>query len=145
MGVKATATGIGDRSKEGAGRPGRGTGTGGAIGRVSQMSIGYTETTARLTLGDSKMTIPVMVHPARGLFEAFVVGAPDMNATASTREEALSKLETAISKRVEQGELVMLDVPPRGLASVFGAFRDDPTLQQICDEAYRLRDAEIQE
>jgi predicted RNase H-like HicB family nuclease len=90
------------------------------------------------------MTIPVMVQPAQGQFDAFLVGAPEVTATASTREEALAKLETAISRRVEQGELVMLEIPLRGFASVFGAFRDDPTLQEICDEAYRQRDADIQ-
>jgi hypothetical protein len=89
------------------------------------------------------MTFPVMVHPTEGRFEAFLVGAPGVIATASTREEALEQLEKAISERLHQGELVMLEVPPRGLASLFGKYRDDPTLQEICDEAYRLRDESI--
>jgi hypothetical protein len=91
------------------------------------------------------MTFPVMVHPTQGRFEAFLVGAPEVIATASTREGALEQLEKAISERLHQGELVMLEVPRRGLASLFGQFRDDPTLQEICDEAYRSRDANIQE
>ena len=67
-----------------------------------------------------------------------------MSATAATREEALAKLESAISTRLDKGELVALEVR-RGLAGLFGKFRDDPTLRGICDEAYNERDAELQE
>jgi hypothetical protein len=91
------------------------------------------------------MTFPVIVHPAAGQFEATLVGAPDMCATAATREEALAKLEAAISRRLDKGELVALEVRRRGLAGLFGKFRDDPTLREICAEAYRERDAELQE
>lgn len=91
------------------------------------------------------MTFSVTVHPSNGQYEAALVGAPDVNATAPTREEALAKLETAISKRLEQGELVQLEVRRHGLAGLFGKFRDDPTLREICEEAYRERDADVQE
>lgn len=91
------------------------------------------------------MTFSVTVHPSNGQYEAALIGAPDVNATAATREEALAKLETAISKRLEKGELVQLEVPRRGLAGLFGKFRDDPTLREICEEAYRERDADVQE
>ena len=91
------------------------------------------------------MTFPVIVHPTAGQFEAALVGAPDVSATAATREEALAKLEAAISKRVEKGELVALAIRRRGLAGLFGKFRDDPTLREICEEAYKERDAEVQE
>ena len=91
------------------------------------------------------MTFPVIVHPAAGQFEAALVGAPDVCVTAATREEALAKLESAISKRLDQGELVMLEVRRRGLAGLFGKFRDAPTLREICEEAYRERDAELQQ
>jgi predicted RNase H-like HicB family nuclease len=42
------------------------------------------------------MTFPVIVHPSDGLFEAALAGAPDVRATASTREEALAALELAM-------------------------------------------------
>lgn len=90
------------------------------------------------------MTFPVIVHPAAGQFEATLVGVPEMCATAATREEALAKLESAISKRLDKGELVALEVRRRGLAGLFGKFRDDPTLREICAEAYKERDAELQ-
>lgn len=90
------------------------------------------------------MTFPVVVHTAHGEFEASLVGAPDVYATGQTREEALAKLESAISRRLDEGELVMLEVRPRGLAGLFGRFQDDPTLREICAEAYRERDADVQ-
>jgi predicted RNase H-like HicB family nuclease len=91
------------------------------------------------------MTFPVIIHSTAGQFEASLVGAPDVNARAPTREEALAKLESAISKRLDDGELVALDVRRKGLAGLFGKFRDDPTLREICDEAYQERDADVRE
>jgi hypothetical protein len=90
------------------------------------------------------MTFPVLVHSTQGQFEATLVGAPDVCAIAPTREQALAKLESAISKRLDQGDLVALEVRRRGLAGLFGKFRDDPTLSEICEEAYKERDADVQ-
>ena len=58
---------------------------------------------------------------------------------------SLAALEVAIEKRVEQGELVNLEIGRKGLAGLFGKYRDDPTLQDICDEAYKERDADVRE
>lgn len=91
------------------------------------------------------MNFSVVVHPNAGQFEASLVGAPDVRAVAPTRVAALAALETVIEKRVEQGELVTLEIGRKGLAGLFGKYRDDPTLQDICDEAYRERDADVQE
>ena len=91
------------------------------------------------------MTFSVTVHSAAGQFEASLIGSPDMRATAPTRVGALAALEAVIEKRVEQGELVTLTTGRKGLAGIFGKYRDDPTLQDICDEAYRQRDADVRE
>jgi hypothetical protein len=91
------------------------------------------------------MTFPVTVHPLHGQFEAALVGAPDVRATAPTREEALVALESAIARRLDQGELVALEIHRRGLAGLFGKYRDDSTLRDICDAAYEERDADVQE
>jgi len=91
------------------------------------------------------MTFPVTVHSSQGQFEAALVGAPDLRATAATREEALAALESAISQRLDQGELVALDLPRRGLAGLFGKYRDDPTLREIREAAYQERDADVRE
>jgi hypothetical protein len=68
-----------------------------------------------------------------------------VRATAPIPAEALAALETAIEKRVEQGELVTLEIGRKGLAGLFGKYRDDPTLQDICEEAYKDRDADVRE
>jgi hypothetical protein len=91
------------------------------------------------------MTFPVIVHPSQGLFEASLAGAPDVRATAATREEALTALESAIAQRLDRGELVALEVRRRGLAGLFGKYRDDPTLREICAAAYQERDADVSE
>lgn len=91
------------------------------------------------------MTFPALVHPSHGQFEAALVGAPDVCATAATREEALAALESAIAQRLDRGELVALDVRRRGLAGLFGKYRDDPTLREISEAACRERDADVSE
>jgi hypothetical protein len=91
------------------------------------------------------MTFPVIVHPSQGQFEAALIGAPEVRATAPTREEALAALESQIARRLDQGELVALEVRPRGLAGLFGKYRDDPTLREICEAAYQERDADVRE
>ena len=97
------------------------------------------------TLGLSAMTFPVIVHRSNGQFEAALVGAPEVRATAATREEALAALEAALARRLDKGELVALEVPRRGLAGLFGKYRDDPTLREICEAAYQERDAGVRE
>ena len=91
------------------------------------------------------MSFSVVVHATNGQFEASLVGAPDVRATGATRVVALAALEAVIEKRVTQGELASLEVGRKGLAGLFGKYRNDPTLQDICDEAYRERDADVRE
>ena len=91
------------------------------------------------------MTFPVSVHPSNGQFEATLIGAPDVRATAATREKALRALQSTIAERLDQGELVALEVPRRGLAGLFGKYRDDPTLPEICEAAYQERDADVRQ
>jgi len=91
------------------------------------------------------MTFTVSVHPSDGQFEAALVGAPEVRAKAPTRQDALVALESAIAKRLDQGELVALDIRGRGLAGLFGKYRDDPTLRDICKAAYQERDADLSE
>ncbi len=68
-----------------------------------------------------------------------------VSATALTREEALAALESEIADRLDHGELVALEVRRRGLAGLFGKYRDDPTLREICEAAYKERDADVSE
>ena len=89
------------------------------------------------------MTFPVVVHPSNDQFAASLVGAPEVSATAATREEALAALQSTIGKRLDKGELVALEVGAGGLIGLFGKYRDDPTLREICEAAYLERKADL--
>jgi len=88
------------------------------------------------------MTFPATVHRSNGQFEAALVGAPNVRATAATREGALAALRLLIVERLDEGELVALEIGRKGLTGLFGKYRDDPTLREICVEAYKERDAD---
>ena len=87
------------------------------------------------------MTFPATVHPSNGEFEAALVVAPDDRATVRTREDALAALESVLAERLDHGQLVALEVRRHGLTGLFGKYRDDPTLREICAQAYQDRDA----
>jgi hypothetical protein len=107
---------------------------------VAGNSLGFT---LQFHSGKRAMTFPVAVHPWRGQFQAALLGAPDVNATAPTREEALDALKTAIAKRLDGGELIAMEVGGKSLSGLFGKYRDDPALRDICDEAYKERDVDV--
>src|SRR5439155_149769 len=88
------------------------------------------------------MTFAILVQPQNGQFAAALVGAPDIRANAATRSEAIAALEAAVAQRVARGELLTLEIARGGLSSLAGKYHDDPTLREICEEAYRQRDAE---
>ena len=88
------------------------------------------------------MTFSVIVSPLEDRFTAALVGEPEVRAIGRTREAAIAALKTEVRQRVECGELVTLDIDSVGITSLAGKYRDDPTLEDICAEAYRERDAE---
>ncbi|MCL4207611.1 MAG: hypothetical protein KJ000_34445 [Pirellulaceae bacterium] len=90
------------------------------------------------------MTFPVFVEACQGQFTAQLVGAPAVQVVGTTRDQALAGLRAAIRERLRTGELTLLEIEPLGISDLAGTYRDDPTLREICDEAYRLRDAERQ-
>lgn len=90
------------------------------------------------------MTFPVLVKAQNGHFTASLVGAPNLSVVDSTRSLALAALKAEIQQRIEQGELVSLEIETMGVSELAGIFSDDPTLRDICEEAYQLRDAEKQ-
>ena len=88
------------------------------------------------------MTFPVFVEAGQGRFTAQLVGAPAVQVVGPTRDQALAGLRAAIQERVRTGELTSVEIEPLGISDLAGTYRDDPTLREICAEAYRLRDAE---
>jgi hypothetical protein len=90
------------------------------------------------------MSFPILVEAQNGHFTAFLVGAPDLSVVKATREQAIAALRVEIQHRIHQDELLSLEVETVGVSDMAGIFTDDPTLRDICDEAYRLRDSEIE-
>jgi hypothetical protein len=90
------------------------------------------------------MTFPVLIESSNGQFAAALVGAPTIRAVGPTRAEALAALQAELAQRLARGELVPLKLVPTGVSGLAGTYRADPTLGDICTEAYRTRDAESQ-
>lgn len=90
------------------------------------------------------MTFPVLVEGQNGYFTASLVGAPHLSAEEATRDEAISTLKTEIQQLIAQGALLSLEVDIIGVTDLAGKFKDDPTLREICEQAYQTRDAESQ-
>ena len=91
------------------------------------------------------MSFPVFIHQDNGHFVATLLGAPDVRVTAATRDGALTQMQNVLDQRFAQGELVFLDVPRKGIMAIAGKYKDDESLAEICEEAYRQRDAEPKE
>jgi hypothetical protein len=89
------------------------------------------------------MTFAVKVESTDDRFTAVLLGAPDVQSTGTTADEAVDGLRKEIERRTNSGCLRTVDVPTAGLSTFAGRFRDDPTLREICEEAYRLRDEEV--
>jgi hypothetical protein len=56
------------------------------------------------------MSVPVWVEQQNGKFTATVLGAPQVRAEGSTREEAIRALRATIAGYRDRGQLVLLDV-----------------------------------
>jgi hypothetical protein len=91
------------------------------------------------------MSFPVFIRQDNGNFVATLIGAPDVQVAAPTRERALADLQTALHQRMSHGELIFLDLPAQGIMALAGKYRDDPCLTDIRDDIYRERDAEPKE
>lgn len=88
------------------------------------------------------MTFPIMVESSEGQFRASLVGDPGLCVGAPSREAAVAGLKEQLRQRVAQGQLLSLDVDSESVWGLAGKFADDPTLRDICAEAYAARDAE---
>ena len=91
------------------------------------------------------MSFPVRIHQDNGHFVATLIGVPDVHVIAPTRDAALAAMQAVLQQRMFSGELVFLDPAPKGIMSLAGKYRDDPTLADIREEIYRERDAEPKE
>lgn len=88
------------------------------------------------------MTVPVMVEQTDGQFCASLVGAAGLSVVRPSRAEAIEALRGELAKKIASGELLNLELQPLGVSGLAGTFGGDPDLRDICEEIYRLRDAE---
>src|SRR5438270_870635 len=95
--------------------------------------------------GEQPMKFPVLVESSNGAYVASLAGSESVRVSRPTREAAVIAVQSEIARRVATGELVTVDVPNTNISASFGAFADDPTLEDICDEIYRERAAEPKE
>ncbi|MEZ4867972.1 MAG: hypothetical protein R3C14_41980 [Caldilineaceae bacterium] len=92
------------------------------------------------------MSFPILIQSVNGKYSASLMGAPEIKVLEPTHEKAINALRTIIGQRVLAGEVLFLDLNEViGVSGLAGKYADDPTLQDICEEAYRLRDAELAE
>ncbi len=90
------------------------------------------------------MSFPIYVEAQNGHFVASLVGVPGLSVVENSHAQAIASLRTAIQQRIAQGNLVALEIDAIGVSALAGKYQDDPTLREICAEAYQLRDAENQ-
>jgi len=84
--------------------------------------------------------IPVLVELNNGRFFASIANDPKFRAEGASRDEAVRTLESDLQAKVARGEIVWINIPKRAITDFAGSFQDDPELDEIVREAYRLRD-----
>jgi hypothetical protein len=88
------------------------------------------------------MTFPISVEVENGSYIASLIGEPALRVVETTRGQALATLRMRLQQRIAQGELLALEIEPVGVSTLAGKYQDDPTLLEICEQAYQFRDAE---
>jgi hypothetical protein len=91
------------------------------------------------------MTFPIVIERCEGQFRASLVGDPGLWVGAPTQAAAVAALKEQLRERVAQGQLLSVDVDSEAVWGLAGKFADDPTLRDICADAYAARDAEVAE
>lgn len=86
------------------------------------------------------MHLPVLIEAVNGHYVAKLASAPDVKAMAATRAGAMEALRAIVDRRIDEGDLAFMTITPKGPHAWAGVFKDDPTLDEICREAYRQRD-----
>jgi hypothetical protein len=88
------------------------------------------------------MTIPVLVEQQNGRFTATVLGAPQLRADGSTREEAVTVLRANLSARAASGELVTVELPAPAVPFPDRHYTEEEleAIREMTAEIYRERD-----
>ncbi len=91
------------------------------------------------------MPFPIVVESTDGQFSARLLGDKSVCVVRPTRHEAVDAIAREIERRVQDGELVSIDIPKPGAAAMIGLGADDPTWPELVREIYAERDRERDE
>ena len=88
------------------------------------------------------MTFPILVEPTSGQYTASLLGT-SVRVEEPTQARAVASVKAVLRERIASGELLFVDLDETvGVTALTGTYADDPTLLDIVEEAYRLRDEE---
>ncbi|BAU13680.1 hypothetical protein LEP3755_42210 [Leptolyngbya sp. NIES-3755] len=91
-------------------------------------------------------TLSILLERETNGFRASVLGLPDCQASGSTREEALAKVQAVLNDRLQSAEIITIPHHSSSLANLTGIFKDDPQWDefQAAIASYReITDAEL--
>ena len=91
------------------------------------------------------MNVPIWLEQRDGVFIASSVADPEVRAEGLTRAAALRDIRRRLLDQAGGRELVFVSLDDTPVDDIFGSMAGDPDLQNICDEAYRLRDQQFRE
>jgi hypothetical protein len=78
-----------------------------------------------------------------GQFTAELLGAPDIRATAATREQAIEQVRALLQEQVDLGSIAAIEIPRRNSLMEFaGMWKDDPTFDNYLEEIRKFREEE---
>jgi len=76
-----------------------------------------------------------------GQFTAELLGAPEIRATAATREAAIEQVRALLQYEVNGGSIVAIETPRRHpLMDRAGSMKDDPTFDDFLEEIRKYRE-----
>lgn len=103
-----------------------------------------TEVVTSPTKDTSKLTYNVLIEQTEsGNYAATVLGWSECNAEGATKEEALTKLNQVVSARLQNAEIVSLEIDNPHTENPWmkfaGMFKDDPQFDEMLEyiEQYR--------
>ncbi len=85
-----------------------------------------------------------VVQEGEGCFTAQVVGLPELQATAASREEAIEQVRALLAQRLSSGQLVVLAVAPAVPRKAPGWANDDLLEQEFLEQLARRRQQDLE-
>jgi hypothetical protein len=76
-----------------------------------------------------------------GQFTAEIMGVPDIQATAATRDAAIEQVRTLLQHQVNLGSIAVIEVPRQDpMLKLAGIWKDDPDFADFLEEIRKNRE-----